>query len=364
MDRIKNVFIDTNIFEAQRYHFGGPKLSALAELLSSNSVRLLLPEIIESEILRHMRERAAESLNESFTASQLADSPFLKGQKWWPVPWIPKSAKKEFVEKMSSRCRDIAKEFFGRFQTLILSNATADIRLICLWYDQKLPPFGDKRDKKSEFPDAIALSIISNYAIESRQPVAVVSADRLVGEFCKNSTNYLVHFLTIEELAENLIQNPTLIDQRKAAILENTVPIDLALRELLGFTTIYSKSITTMDIIEEAFGNIDIKDVKLLGVGKFGTVVSFNAVVNYRRKLRYIDNINVGGSFFPPPYMPEETGKVGIFEGKIEVPCTMKIFQDPDKPTYEVQNIQPAQWMFAMEDWPYAESEVVESERF
>jgi hypothetical protein len=90
-------------------------------------------------------------------------------------------------------------------------------------YEQVLPPFEDKKDKKHEFPDAIALLTLEAWAIENNAKVLAVSHDVGWQKFCDDSH----HLVMMQDLSQALalFQNEA-NNQQVRAIARTIVPDD------------------------------------------------------------------------------------------------------------------------------------------
>jgi hypothetical protein len=80
---------------------------------------------------------------------------------------------------------DRLNEFYERTGTEISTSKLADMEKVIRSYFDVTPPFETK--KKSEFPDAIALSALEKWAELNKKKVLVVSHDSGWDEFCKTS---------------------------------------------------------------------------------------------------------------------------------------------------------------------------------
>jgi len=69
------VFLDTSVLDSQQYNFQSTALSTFVPACAKRGVKLLLPDPTEREVKRHLRERAAETMNTVEAARRKA--PFL-----------------------------------------------------------------------------------------------------------------------------------------------------------------------------------------------------------------------------------------------------------------------------------------------
>src|SRR5688500_18069817 len=65
-------FLDTSIFDGQKYNFASTAFSTFAPACKKRAVKLLLPDPTEREIQRHLREKSQEAVEALEAAIKLA----------------------------------------------------------------------------------------------------------------------------------------------------------------------------------------------------------------------------------------------------------------------------------------------------
>lgn len=168
-EKIKSVSIDTSIFHKNGYRLS-EGLLALINVLPKNNLRIIISDIVENEIhahIQHQKEGARAGVESSLRkavrhglASDVEVREFLGGIK------DPRESALEILSEFLNG--DIG-------ATIIKSSDHANLSDVVSHYFKKLPPFEER--KKAEFPDAIALSALENWAASEGTEMIVVSAD-------------------------------------------------------------------------------------------------------------------------------------------------------------------------------------------
>jgi len=90
----------------------------------------------------------------------------------------------------------IFQKYLADTKAFILHTETIDVKSVISDYFNAKKPFGETKDKKSEFPDAFNLSMLRKYAFHN-PPVIIVSDD---GDFSDEENIYC--FKTLKELLD------------------------------------------------------------------------------------------------------------------------------------------------------------------
>jgi hypothetical protein len=193
---ITAISLDTSIFENSHNRFEHAPLSQLKQFRGS-SVRLLLSDVVEGEVKSHVIRDAKTAQ----TAVRAAVREI--GQKWQTSNAARDKAmetlfNEESPEAMCERRFAAFAEMTGL--TVIQSEPLVSVSRILDDYFSARAPFGTKAVKKSEFPDAIALHALENWAKGSGTKVLVVTKDGDWKSFCEPSPNLVV----VDELSDAL----------------------------------------------------------------------------------------------------------------------------------------------------------------
>src|SRR6266478_4174600 len=205
------VFLDTSVLAGQQYNFESTALKTFIPVAKSRSLKLLLPDPTEREVLRQIRERSQEALTALDEARRKA--PFLA--KWRHYP--QRSGWPDWeVRRLAT---DEWKAFLANFSLIRLGYGDTKIEQIMDWYDSILPPFREGK-KRKEFPDAFAISILEAYARTTGCVVAVVSDDSDL-KFACDRLHSLLYFQSLPALTELLLADPLRIEALRTAITQD-----------------------------------------------------------------------------------------------------------------------------------------------
>ena len=192
--------IDTNIFTAADYALEHGYFKQL-EQFQGGRFNLVFSDVILMEVLNHLSENSASAKNSLSSALR-------KASKSWA---FERSKSQSIIDDlMSNRTSElIAKNRLNEFQKrtgyqAIDSKNNLDVTELLNRYFQNLPPFENLKDKKAEFPDAIALLCLNKWAIENNKEILVVTKDKGWHAFCDEDNK----LFSINDfgLALNLIQ--------------------------------------------------------------------------------------------------------------------------------------------------------------
>ena len=219
------LYIDTEFFKRQDLKLDTKQFNILKDTFVQGGLRLLVPKMMERELLRHYRSRAAAVTKD-----------LEKARRKHPISHLSLGdlPSKEIVEEMSFQHLTERWEAFKEHFTVEPLPLVGNLEDVVDWYFQTEPPFSERKSK--EFPDAFILSTLESYHKEHQTNIAVVSAD---GDFKRACLvrRYIVHYPSLEKYVEAF--QPELSSQdRMPEPIDPTQPIvteDLTeLRAILG----------------------------------------------------------------------------------------------------------------------------------
>ena len=200
-----NVFIDTSIFVSEGY-LKGKSIATLLEAARAEKIHILMPDITEHEIRKHLRQDveklsgrgATQDLKKSFMYALDDLRPHIEALMDVTVEklleHVEKELDKQFVRADIERL-SLTKDF--------------DIAGVLEDYKALRAPFSTK--KKSEFPDAIALKQLENWCADHNDKCIVLSTDT-------DLENYESERLTYQKLSDfvaSLEEYEKMISQEK-----------------------------------------------------------------------------------------------------------------------------------------------------
>lgn len=165
--------IDTDLIQAAAYDFDAGALNQLPHQLP-RTMQLQLTEVVSEEIVGHLMKPVIASVNELKAASdnlkRLAQLPLAAVDKSFEEVDPIKAADQYFrgkVQDYTERCRG---------GILSLEGEKLASSLFTLYF-QNSAPFGKRKDKKSEFPDAASLLLLDQYAEDNGTLGVIASGD-------------------------------------------------------------------------------------------------------------------------------------------------------------------------------------------
>jgi hypothetical protein len=261
-------FLDTSIFDGQHYNFDSTAFSAFLKVATDRELTLLLPDVTEQEIKRHMDARVLDFQKTLEKARKT--TPFLSNLKHFPPDQTSSSIKHEITREAITSWRS----FLSKFNIKRIDYSGVDLRVIMRWYDHVIPPFG-AGEKRKEFPDAIVIAMLENYARTNKCVIAIVSLDKDFKHACERFSS-LLYFSSLSELTQHLLSDSSVFDSIHDAICKDLRLIESALHEDAGVID-FSHYERKYSIRQSAPHNIEVKEIFIIGLGVNECTFTFTA---------------------------------------------------------------------------------------
>lgn len=192
LDELKNlaraghfgaVTLDTTIFDAQGLKLESGLLKQLEQFRYS-PMKLIISDIVKQEILSHLIEKTQntkrdieKSLKQARDCWQIEDHKIeeIKNQIFGKY-----EVNNFVIERFNQFAKKTSLEIVESQNHLIVSSLIEK-------YFRSHPPFSETGKKKHEFPDAIALICLENWANQNQTNVIVVTYDNDWKNFCESS---------------------------------------------------------------------------------------------------------------------------------------------------------------------------------
>jgi len=187
--------LDTTEFHHLGYNFGSKILQALKQFTETD-VKLLFSEVVLNEVHAHVRDdlRAkADQLRSALRQAGKAAALDLDPKQVMTDVGIPDDVGARSTELIDGYVKAVGAD------RLAVDHGPSVRQLHDLYFGSK-PPFSTKADKKSEFPDAIALLSLEHWAAEQGGFVLAVSDDGDWARFAEQSA----HVVCVPQLAAAL----------------------------------------------------------------------------------------------------------------------------------------------------------------
>lgn len=186
--------LDTTEFHHLGYNYRSKILQALAQFAGTN-VKLLFSEVVLSEVHAHVRDdlkTKSASLRSALRQVGKAAALDFDANQAMINAGVPAD--------VSARSTDLLNEYIASVGAERLPVEGPTVRELHDLYFGSRPPFSTKADKKSEFPDAIALLSLERWAADQAGFVLAVSNDGDWARFAEQS----LHVICVSQLAAAL----------------------------------------------------------------------------------------------------------------------------------------------------------------
>lgn len=219
------ITIDTQVLDTNSYDFSGGWLGQLKQFRDGN-VRLVLSELVVREGLRHLRGRIIQTRDG-------LDKAHKKGVLYGLL------AKDDVPKVMAVDPAAAAKEMMDRFieetgAEVLPLDGVSSARLIEM-YEQGIAPFAGKGKKKSEFPDAIALLTLGQWADAHGRNLLAVSGDDDWAGFKHGRVRVVADLDTALPLLQTKTESTVQVFRNALAQLRDTgTPLGAAFDQLLA----------------------------------------------------------------------------------------------------------------------------------
>lgn len=193
-----HVFMDTQVYINESFNFNEKaNLSFFRKQVLNGNIVHLTSEVIVGEVEQHIRKDITDALGSVNKAVGNRRLAIFRDKRY---PQLQHINEQEMLEEAIA----IFRAFLSDTKVFMLHIDTVNLKSVISDYFEAKTPFGVKKDKKSEFPDAFNLSMLRQYAAHNR-PVVILSGD---GDFSEEED--IVCFKTLDELLNAINSQDTL----------------------------------------------------------------------------------------------------------------------------------------------------------
>ena len=267
------IFVDTSIFDEQRYNFQSAAITAFLESLKPVSPTLLLPDPTEREITRHIDEQVGAAGKIVSDAKRRA--PILSLWPGWPATFDGRDIKWQ----LRTFAREQWDAFLKHFKVQRLGYDDVSLSRIMNWYDFKRAPFGAGK-KSKEFPDAIAVDAIASYAAKNDTAVCIVSKDQDFKNACAHYSRFM-HFSSLPALTEAILSGDTRVAALRTLLGSNLDPIVKKIEEAFLDCSFYPEDDPMGDVEDVAVNDAAVVDFNVIAVGECECRIAFEVRISY-----------------------------------------------------------------------------------
>ncbi len=192
------ITLDTCVLKSQSFNLENGLLSRFEQFYKAKKIIFVMPEIVLKEMISHIEEDTKASI------SKYKDA--LKTGLFYRIDDDITEEKIKNIKKIDVKniVEQRIKRYVDKTGLQIIPTDNIDIEKIIGNYFKRKPPFSEK--KKEEFPDALALQSLENWAVKEEKKVLVISNDKDWQEYCKDSIN-LICMKNIEEALSSLYKD-------------------------------------------------------------------------------------------------------------------------------------------------------------
>jgi len=187
------IYIDTSEFVAANFAFAGQRLTTVVSRVKAGQVAIGLPSITKQEIISQI-DKALHEADQAIAKARSGARVLRNLDDDFSISLFRDFDRAAHRETLSAQLD----EFLSDSEAIILDFDGVDPAAIFEMYFSKKAPFGDSK-KKSEFPDAFTLAMLSEWADSEQQDVFIASSD---GDFQAGASGFhrLEHVGTLEQL--------------------------------------------------------------------------------------------------------------------------------------------------------------------
>jgi hypothetical protein len=278
-----NILIDTCIFDQYGYNFSSPIVETFVAVAGIKKFILILPDVIEREIRRHINEKSHEAASALKRARK--DAPLLAKWSHWQANEVIKAAAAEIQTKVMGDWE----QFLKNFKVEKLGYDGIDMTEIMDWYDRHRAPFGEGQ-KRKEFPDAFAIAAAFAYCKHYNTEVAVVSSDPDFRKACGHHPE-LLHFPDLPALTEALIAEPEFkILAIKETLRKHPEPLVAQIGQDFSDLGFYpEEDLMDGEVSDVEVKSVEITETKVLAVHGYECTVAIHAHVDFSAYVSYGD---------------------------------------------------------------------------
>jgi hypothetical protein len=256
----KDIFIDTSVFDGQAYNFASSAFTSFHDASKDKGLTLLLPDPIKREIRKHISDNARDALKALREAKRKA--PFVSKWDQWPKErgeWISEYDLRKLAERELS-------DFLKKFRMIELGYEEVRLSEVMDWYHEAKAPFGSKKGKQKEFPDALAVAALVAYARREKKHVAVISSDSDFQGACAYHSE-LLYFPSLAAITEALLASDQLIAEIKKVVGVEASKLIAGIKEDFVELSFYPDEDPEGEVEDVDVQDVEIDDLKVVSLG-------------------------------------------------------------------------------------------------
>jgi len=313
--KTKNVFVDTEVFEANNFDFSSKSLSELVRLAKAGFIRVFLTSITVGEVNIHIADKIREAL------AKLKKFRNEEGRILQKVTGYEAISQKVDKQKCVEEIQIKFQQFIKETNTTVVDISSVDPEYVFHNYFSLKPPFGEGR-KREEFPDAFAQQALRNWCEENECEMYVISAN----DDWHGLGGPLISLKKLDEFLDSAVKDEagaelaTKIMQRYAKHLEK---VQNAIIDAFKDSEFYTSDVDG-DVDGVTVKSIKIDQPLVLEVDQQTATISVDVEIAYKADVSYLndeegiwDGEDHVWAYRPTVYT--ETEETEDFEAELEV---------------------------------------------
>lgn len=277
--KTKNVFIDTESFDAANLNFESTALKELVRLAQADFVKVFLTTVTQAEIEAHIAETIHEA---ALGLKRLRKEARILRNVSACAPIFADFDQQAAVAEVQTKFE----KFLANAGVTVLDLEDADAGAIFKDYFEKKPPFG-KGKNKHEFPDAFAQQVLTNWCEENDCKMYVVSAD----SDWQSRDERLLPLRKLEEFIDAAVTDQeTELSARVLRLYERYADkVKAAVTEAFNGSGFYTEDVDG-DVNGVKITRLDIDEPQILEVDEGSATISVSVDLDYEADVSYEDD--------------------------------------------------------------------------
>lgn len=257
---------DTQTVMSNSFDFNGGLLNQLKKL-RHDTTQVIITETVRSEILQHLTENTQQAIS---TLEGVLKKAALYGLMDTPLP--PDLKGRDQPRKIAQRR---LREYLSDLNASTISSAGVDLPTIMKMYFSRQPPFS--KGKKDEFPDAVSLLTLEDWAFKNHTRILAISGDADWKEFAEKS-GYIDVVETVNGALDKLNDQLHSVRLFAGGVLDEIeknptgpcgIEFKTELRSALEGLEVASEGASYHQIESAESARLDLESFKLLDIASF-----------------------------------------------------------------------------------------------
>ncbi len=282
-----NVFLDTQVFITNNFHYGNRRLSSLVSLANAGDIQVFLTSVTVQEIDANLKKLVLE-------AHRPRPDKILANSR---IPAVEALFIQVPKDDVLSELRTQFERFLTDVGAEVLDVDGASLEPVLDNYFGRQAPFGSGKNK-AEFPDAFAIDTLRRWCTDNDADMAVVSADAGFRAACVRG-GCLRSYEKIEQYLDAVVGHSDALRAFIAEMIES---------QSAALSTEFERAFSSMgfSLVDQVDGDVEYAElltyclqdeVEILSLSATGASVEMAVELEFRADLLYCEE---GTGFYDP----------------------------------------------------------------